>query len=315
MWLLPSKTCRTPESAPAPLSGSLACRSAAGPLLAALLSCCRGLPDTAPASVSASSAGFESAAAELARPAPRAPNAAAAATATAAANAEVEAAPRGTSELELEGFLPSLMSWPAAERWPQPVMLVAHGARERAEPHCEFWRHMLGARGILVCLRGRPLREGSEDQGYFFPTHLSLGREAMAALDGVARRYPQWADTRRAVYAGFSQGAQMGLLMAVAHGDRLPRLLLIEGGAGDFSAARARRFRNSGGERVALVCGRPSCHRNAERSLARLLAAGIPSATYYAPGAGHTYLGAVAERLGDVFATLTQGDKRWGPPR
>jgi hypothetical protein len=291
------------------------------PLLA-LLSSCRALPDTEHATTlgnpAAGDGATESEPARASEQDTAAADAAASGGAAArpnhdrkAAPPSTDTAPQGTTELAIEGFLPSLLSWPRTPHWPQPVMLVAHGARERAEPHCEFWRRLLGDRGILVCLRGRPLGEGGAEDGFFFPSHLSLEREALAALDTLADLFPEQADTTAAVYAGFSQGAQMGLLMAVAHGDRLPRLLLIEGGAGDFSQARVRRFQRSGGQRVALVCGRPSCHRNAERSVARLAAAGIPSTSYYAPGAGHTYRGAVGNQLGEVFATLTRDDPRW----
>jgi predicted esterase len=221
--------------------------------------------------------------------------------------------PSGTTELPLPGFLPSLVSWPRARRWPQPLLIVAHGAGDHAEPHCEIWRRVLGERGVISCLRGRALRKHSPEQGYYFPDHLTLEREVVAALAALRRVHPEWVDVERGVYAGYSQGAQMGLLMSIDQGARLPRLLLIEGGSGDFSEANVRRFARSGGERVALVCGTPGCQRNALIGAARLEQAGIRSDVYYAPDAGHTYLGTVSEQAAQAFLRLTESDERWEP--
>jgi hypothetical protein len=224
-----------------------------------------------------------------------------------------EASPSGTTELPLPGFLPSLLSWPRARRWPQPLLIVAHGAGDHAEPHCELWRRVLGERGVILCVRGRALRKRSPEQGYYFPDHLALEREVVAALAALRGLHPEWVDTGRGIYAGYSQGAQMGLLMSLDQGARLPRLLLIEGGSGDFGEAHVRRLARSGAERVALVCGTPGCQRNARLGAARLEQAGIRSDVYYAADAGHTYLGAVSELAAQAFVRLSEGDERWEP--
>jgi predicted esterase len=221
--------------------------------------------------------------------------------------------PSGTTELPVPGFLPSLLSWPRARRWPQPLLIVAHGAGDHAEPHCELWRRLLHDRGVILCLRGRALRKRSPEHGYYFPDHLTLEREVVAARAALERLHPEWVDAERGIYAGYSQGAQMGLLMSLDQGARLPRLLLIEGGSGDFSAANVRRLARSGGERVALVCGTPGCQRNARLGAARLAQAGLQGDVYYAPDAGHTYLGAVSEEAARAFIRLTEGDERWEP--
>ena len=225
-----------------------------------------------------------------------------------------EPAPKGIQPLPVAEFLPALVSWPEAEQWPQPVLVAAHGAGDNAEAHCELWRRLLERRGVVLCLRGRALSRGSPPRGYYFSDHHSLKREALAALDALGRASPRFVDTAGVVYAGYSQGAQMGLLMLADQGARAPRLLLVEGGAGDWSAQRARTFARSGGRAVALVCGTPGCKRNAERSHRRLEAAGVRVTSHYAPGAGHVYWGEVVPHLVDAFAGLTKDDQRWAPP-
>jgi predicted esterase len=224
-----------------------------------------------------------------------------------------EPAVEGIQPLPVGEHLPALVSWPRAEHWPQPVLVAAHGAGDNAESHCELWRRLLERRGVVLCLRGRALSRGSQERGYYFADHHSLKREAFAALDALARAYPRLVDTDAVVYAGYSQGAQMGLLMLADQGARAPLLLLVEGGAGDWSAQRAQSFARSGGRAVALVCGTPGCNRNAERSHRRLAAAGIRVTTHYAPGAGHAYWGDVVPHLIEAFAGLTKDDQRWAP--
>lgn len=221
--------------------------------------------------------------------------------------------PRGLVELAVAGFLPALVSWPEADRWPQPVLVAAHGAGDSAESQCELWRQLLDERGVVVCLRGRAMRKGSSRHGYYFPDHLTLERELLASLDSLARRHPEHADPRRITYAGYSQGAQMGLLMLLDRGALAPRLLLVEGGSGDWTEASVARFAESGGERVALVCGTPGCRANAQRSAELLRARGLQASLRHVPGGGHTYLGAVAPECGRALAELIQGDPRWQP--
>lgn len=220
-------------------------------------------------------------------------------------------APSGTTELRMPGFLPALVSWPRAARWPQPLLMAAHGAGDSAESQCEFWRSLLGERGVVVCPRGRAIRHGRDDHGYYYPNHLELEREALSALSDLAQRYAELVHTQRIVYAGYSQGAQMGALMLLGRGDLAPRLLLIEGGSGDFTLARARRFAASGGERVAFVCGTPGCARNAERSAAQLEAVGVTATVRHHPRGGHTYIGPISDEVAAAFAELTADDARW----
>jgi predicted esterase len=221
------------------------------------------------------------------------------------------AAPSGTQPLPLAGFLPALVSWPDTQRWPQPVLIAAHGAGDDPETHCELWRRLLGQRGVILCLRGRPMARGAG--GYFFSDHHSLKREVLAALEALQQVAPGKSDTSRSLYAGYSQGAQMGLLMLADDGARAPRLLLVEGGSGDFGALRVARFRRTGGQAVAFVCGTPGCNQRARRSRERLEKAGLRASTAYVPGAGHTYLGEMVPKLVEAFDFLTKDDRRWSP--
>jgi hypothetical protein len=88
-----------------------------------------------------------------------------------------------------------------------------------------------------------------------------------------------------------------------------PHLVLVEGGWGDWTFGRAKRFAATGGESVALVCGGNGCAERAEAAAKVLVRAGLRARAEYAEGGGHTYVGIVGERATDLFEHwLLKGD-------
>ena len=219
-------------------------------------------------------------------------------------------------DLPVEGHLPAVVSVPLGATTPLPVLVIAHGAGGRPEPHCDFWRALLGSRGFLLCPRGVRLDTFAEpaDQGYFYPDHHALAREVTAALAALRARFGDRLDERRPIYVGFSQGATMGALAFATRPALFARLVLIEGGVGEsdeWTISGARAFREGGAERVLFACGRPSCFTAAQRSLTYLAKAGLEGRVVHAAGAGHTYGGAVAEAVIGALPWVLEGDPRW----
>jgi predicted esterase len=282
-----SKTCHVPRAWLAALG--------AGVIATAALGAAHAEPKPAPAKPGAT---------KPAEAKPTAPEAAAPTSAPDGLSAD------GTVALELPGFLPSLVSFPRSGRWPQPTLVAAHGAGDTPELHCELWRSMIGPRGVIVCPRGQPMKQGRE-AGYFYPTHFALEREVKAALAALGQRYPRHADTKPAAYAGYSQGANMGALMLVENGAALPRILLLEGGSGDMNEARSRRFKQTGGQAVAIVCGRPKCSSQAQRASGHLRGLGLQGDAYYVEGAGHSNFDMMRPTLKQAFERLVETDPRW----
>jgi predicted esterase len=219
-------------------------------------------------------------------------------------------------DLPVEGHLPAVVSVPNDATSPRPILVIAHGAGGRPEPHCDFWRGLLGERGFLLCPRGVRLDTFAEpaNQGYFYPDHHALAREVTAALAALRARFGERLDERAPIYAGFSQGATMGALAFVGRAATFARLILIEGGVGEsdeWTIHGARAFREGGAERVLFACGRPSCFSAAQRSLTYLGKAGLEGRVVHAVGAGHTYGGAVADRVIHALPWVLEGDLRW----
>ncbi len=215
--------------------------------------------------------------------------------------------------LPVTGHLDAVVALPAASGR-QPVLFATHGAGGAPEPHCAAWRHRLGERGIVVCPRGAMVnRLVGAGAGFYYPNHFALEKEVLATLESFEATYPTRILPESYVYAGYSQGATMGALMLPAHAGRFKRVLLVEGGFDAWALSSARLFARSGGERVAFVCGVASCNRGAEKSVQLLARGDLLALSRYAPGAGHTYLGAVADRIEEAFGWLVEGHPGWHP--
>lgn len=201
--------------------------------------------------------------------------------------------------------------WVPGGRGTRPLIVVAHGAGGRAGFHCKLWRRITGGGAFVLCPRGTRIFPRASS-GYFYRNDPALEREVLAAVGAVRAAYPR-VDPGPAVYAGYSQGAIMGALMAERHPDLFPRLVLVEGGH-DWDIPTARRWHDGGGKRVLFVCGRRACDKDAKRAQGWLERAGVQTRVEYAPGAGHTPAGRVAERVDAAFSWVVQGDDRWQLP-
>jgi predicted esterase len=211
------------------------------------------------------------------------------------------------TELEVPGFEAAIVSFPPSAPFPQPVLIATHGAGDTPTQMCELWRSILGDRGVMLCPAGP--RMYAREEGRYYPDHHALERITFAALGALHDRYADAADTERVVYTGYSQGATMGALMIPPHGGECPRLVLVEGGFGDWSMERATTFRKSGGTRALFVCGRQHCKDGAERSAAWLRGAGVPAHIVAHVGEGHVIH--VALVAGPELDWLLEGDPRW----
>jgi predicted esterase len=215
--------------------------------------------------------------------------------------------------LGVPGFGPAVVSVPAGSLGPKPLLVVAHGAWDRPEWHCELWQRIVGERGFVLCLRGRRVddRVPFEQAAFYYPDHHWLGRALTAAISALEARYGSRLDARRAAYAGFSQGAIMGALVLGDKPTDLTVALLIEGGAGEWNVARAKRYRRRGGDRVLLMCGTIGCRRQALRATRYLERGGVTARVEYFPDAGHSFGGGVEAALPRALDWLVAGDPRW----
>lgn len=183
---------------------------------------------------------------------------------------------------------------------PAPLLVAAHGAGGDPAFDCEHWARLTRGEWFVLCPRGAPLSRRYRGS-YYYPNHFELEREVVAMLSAARERYSDMLSDEPGVYAGFSQGATMGALMVIDLGRDFRALVLVEGGWSEWTLKRARRFRETGGESVALICGGAGCTARARTSAQILEQAGLRAHVEHVEGAGHTFLGSVAERAAWVF--------------
>jgi hypothetical protein len=197
---------------------------------------------------------------------------------------------------------------------------VTHGAGGRPEPHCDHYDAIVAGRAFILCTAGRPIGKHlpEEERGYFYDGHHELGREVVAAIEAAKARYGSRLDATGAIFAGYSQGASMGLLFLHEKKENaalFSRALFVEGGSADWNVALSERMRDAGLTRVAIVCGQRSCKDSADQSKVWMKRGGLDLRLDYAPGAGHTYGGAVAPLVEAAFAWLIEQDPRFDAPK
>jgi predicted esterase len=202
--------------------------------------------------------------------------------------------------LPVPNFGDAVVVLPAPERTPAPLLVAAHGAGGDPAFDCDHWARLTRGEWFVLCPRGTPLSRRYEGS-YYYRNHFELEREVVAMLAAARARHANVLRDEPGVYAGFSQGATMGALMVIEHGRDFRALVLVEGGFSEWTPKRARRFRETGGESVALICGGAGCTARARTSAQILERAGLRAHVEHAEGAGHTFLGSVAERAAWVF--------------
>jgi predicted esterase len=213
--------------------------------------------------------------------------------------------------LPVPGFLDAVLALPTEKR-AKPLAIATHGAGGGPEWPCDAWARRLAGERIVLCPRGKAISQ-RENYGFYYPDHRALEAELLAAVAASKAALGARLADGPVLYTGYSQGAAMGSLALADHGGDYPYLILTEGGFKEWSAQSARRFKQSGGQRVLFVCGGRGCRDQALKSARILDAAGIGTRVEYVAHGGHTDDGAVGERLDATFRWALEGGETSKP--
>jgi predicted esterase len=225
-------------------------------------------------------------------------------------------APNAVVDLPVRGFLPAIAMIPVGSTAPRPVVVATHGLGGGPQWVCPLWRDLVGAGVFVLCPRGQRVPGQRDDirpneAAYRYPTWETLEAEIEAGLAALRARFPGRVDDGPVLYAGFSQGANMGVAVMAKQPSRYRRAVLTEGGHWRWTAERARAYAEGGGERVLFACGRTSCVKEAAASVALLEAAGVKAKIVAAEGAGHVATGPVAAETRGALDWVFEGEDRW----
>ncbi|MDP9036814.1 MAG: alpha/beta hydrolase [Myxococcota bacterium] len=233
-------------------------------------------------------------------------------------SAEMDASPRlqpinGFFEsLPIPGHPDAWLSLPTGASERRPVVVVIHGSGDRPDWQCGGWRHATDAHAFVVCPRGDYVAASStkSDLRYTHPGGAVLLAHIDAALAALVLRYPDYADIRAPLLAGFSLGAWEVLGLAVQRPSRFPRVALIEGAAAGWTEHGVADFRHGGGLRVLFGCGEQRCTIDANAAARKLSKDGLDARVVHA-AADHTFDMPLENAVRAELTWLIEGDPRW----
>jgi predicted esterase len=216
------------------------------------------------------------------------------------------------TNLSIPGFPEAVVSVPNGATSPRPVIVVLHGSGDRPDWNCDAWRHITGARGFVLSLRGQyvPAESTKDDRRYTHRGGAYLRAHVEAALEAIATRFAGYVDIERPLLAGFSLGAAEVAELAVGAPTRFPRIALVEGGHSVWNAVTIRSFA-ADERRVLFGCGSTWCVPLAKAAALRLEKGGVQTRTVYAR-VGHTIDRPLQEAILTELSWFLQEDPRWG---
>ncbi|MBX3227007.1 MAG: hypothetical protein KIT84_41165 [Labilithrix sp.] len=232
---------------------------------------------------------------------------------TAAAESGTDAgAPLGGSwmeKLDLDGGGVAYVAPPLGSTEPRPVVVAVHGAFDHPGLMCSAWRVIVDTYAFVVCPAGS---KGGKDT-YVWPSSDAIDKATDAALAAVRAKYGARVKAGPAVYAAFSQGANMAApVLGAANKGRFARAALTEGGYRAFEdGGLARAFVKAGGKRVLYTCSQGGCTGSFAGSKAALVQAGA-EVRVESPGAfGHSMVPEVRASLNRSLPWLVDGLSGW----
>jgi pimeloyl-ACP methyl ester carboxylesterase len=205
------------------------------------------------------------------------------------------------------------VSLPTGATTKRPVVVVIHGAGDKPEWQCGGWRRATREYPFIVCPRGAfaPGDSTKDDLRYTHTGGPALAAHIDAALDALAAKYPDHADTSQPLLAGFSLGSYGIFQIAVQQASRFPRVVLVEGLTDKLDDDRARKFVAGGGLRVLFGCGQRGCAAAAKSAAQRLVTRDhLDARAVFAP-VGHTFDPPLEDAIEGEMGWLVSDDPRW----
>ena len=218
------------------------------------------------------------------------------------------------TNLAVTGFPEAVLSVPNGATSPRPLLIVLHGTSDRPDWNCDAWRHITGAQGFVLCPRGDydPRESTPTDRRFTLRGGAHLRSHLEAAIAALGARFEGYVDVERPVVTGFSLGATEIAQLALADPARFPRVALLEGGHGVWTAANVGVYGARGGARVLFGCGSAWCLPPARAAARRLEQGGVEARVVFAP-VGHTNDRPLQAAIMNELSWFFDGDPRWRP--
>jgi len=194
----------------------------------------------------------------------------------------------------------------------RPVVVAIHGAVDHPGLECSAWRVIVDVYAFVVCPGGTPIGADGPGRKYVWGSSEQIERRALQALAALEARYPEHVVAGApAVYAAFSQGANMAAPLLVRQAKRFPRAVLTEGGHHAFEGGLAPAYAKAGGERVLFNCSQGGCAGAFAPSRAALERVDVKARVAFAGAHGHSMVPAVRESLHEALPWVIEALPGW----
>lgn len=217
-------------------------------------------------------------------------------------------APAWRVELPVKDFAPAVVALPLGATSPRPIVVVIHGARDRAEWQCGSFRGLFGAGVFVVCPQG--IAVSAEGGLYGLGSFDENAAELRAVLAALKARYGRYVAPSPIVLVGYAEGAAMAADLARQEPKFFARVALVNGDPQTLSSSTAKIFAERGGQRLLLFCTNPECEKSGgERALWFTRQGALAKVTSAA--VGPYFDAAFADALKKEIPWLIDGDARF----
>jgi predicted esterase len=180
-------------------------------------------------------------------------------------------APGWRVELPVVGFGPATLALPLAATRPRPIVVVLHGARDRAEWQCGSFRGLLGGQVFILCPQGQAVEAGLYGLGSVDDAEAEL----RAALRALKARYGAHVAPSPILLIGYAEGADVAADLARQEPSFFSRVALLRGNPSVLSSSGAKIFAERGGKRVLFFCTDAACEQAGAERAQSLTRAGV----------------------------------------
>ncbi len=216
-------------------------------------------------------------------------------------------APSWSTQLQVKGFGPATLALPLGATAPRPIVVVLHGAVDRAEWQCGSFRGVLGGRVFILCPQGvQSTIAGAYGLGSFDDSVAEL-RAGLAALKA---RFGAHVAPSPVLLIGYGEGAAVAADLARQEPAFFARVALVNGDPLAFTSIATKIFAERGGKRVLFFCTNDTCDANGTEQAMLLKRAGA-SAKSVKHSVGPYLDPRFTDALKLELPWLVEGDTRW----
>lgn len=223
------------------------------------------------------------------------------------------AAASWSTELTVPSFAPAVVALPLGATEPRPIVVVLHGARDRAEWQCGSFRGVFGGRVFIVCPRG--VQVASEGGLYGLSSFDDTAAELRATLAALKARYGKYVAPSPIVLVGYAEGAAQAADLARQEPKFFARVALVNGNPRALSSTQAKVFGEHGGKRMLFFCTSAECEAAGGERTLWLTRSGAVAAKTVRADVGPYLDSPFTDALKREVPWLLQGDARFSRPR